>query len=94
MSIKHLTAVNEEIAMENWPKVILDKIACQRLAETEGLPNFAGKVDYFVCYTWLTKWLNSNIRGKYFGQLSGDGLNFAFSRASEAVRFKLTFGGQ
>lgn len=93
MGIKHFTVANAELAMESWESVFLGEDVCNRLVESEDLYVPFDDPVFIICYKWWADWLKVNLHGKFFGKIEVDGCRFYFSRASEAVRFKLTFGG-
>ena len=98
--VKTLSRVNREMQLDNWTAVNLDFLTLSRIHR-----DFADENDNFEeCQTgetvgtmkaFLERECRKTIKGGFAIQHDAlSGLVFLFQRSSEAVRFKLMWGGQ
>lgn len=104
MSFSALKAETRRLAFEKGGCVDINTAAMLRIYESEGLEQHADlqQLSYNV-RSFLSDWIMENINGHWSlerellmkaGANSEDILRFHFSKKSEAVRFKLTWGGE
>lgn len=97
-SFKTLSRANRQMQLDSWTPVILDiATVCKisRDAKEEGidLEDFQTGDTKGTMKFYLEDWCRKTIKGG-FAVSEENCLTFLFQRSSEAVRFKLTWGGR
>lgn len=104
-----LTRANRAMQLESWTPVVIDMATMIHIHKTQGenMVQPADDLKSTAVYIFLDSWCREHIHGGHaprrelaslndFGSFKMDEpcLTFLFKHSSEAVRFKLTWGGR